>query len=543
VGTFLLRLLLVYPFLLGSAGAALAQAEEFGTAHFAISCSGNAQDRFDRAITKLHTFFFPDTAREFTALAEAEPSCAMAYWGIAISQRPNPLAGPFADDVLQRGQEAITKARAAEQQTQREHDWIAALAEFYNDYRSVSQAERTKNYEAAMSRLHERYPEDPEAAIFYALALNEAAEPNDRTYARQLKAAAILQDLQSQYPNHPGIWHYLIHSYDYPELAPMGLFAAARCAQVARSSPHALHMPSHIFAMLGMWNDVVAADRAAVASMADYIKRTNKGASYDTTAANPAQYHSFDFLTNAYLQLAQDNKAKEIVAIRDKLSTFPADYRSTGHMAFAAIPVRYAFERGAWAEAAALSVPRTPFAQVEAVTWFGRGIGGARSGDLATARLARQHLSTLRQRLTQANDSYWAGQVAIQETATEAWIDLAEGRKASAIARMRRAADLEDQSGKHIAMENRLSPMRELLGEMLLEARESAQALKEFAMALRAYPNRFRSIAGAAKAADLLGDEATAKRYYGLLLELADKADADRPALLHARQVAKRDGR
>src|SRR5436305_7189566 len=241
-----------------SGAVARATEERLGEVNFPISCSPAAQQQFNRAVAMLHSFFFPETVKAFTAMAEAEPSSAMAYWGIAISQRPNPLVGPFPGDVVKRGWEAIEKARAASQKTERERAWIEALAAFYQDYASVPQQIRTANYEAAMTRLSVRYPDDTEAAIFAALALNEAADPADKTYAKQLKAAEILEKLQGSYPNHPGIPHYIIHSYDYPELAMRGVIAAARCAQLAPSAPHALHMPSHIVSTLGMWPEVIS---------------------------------------------------------------------------------------------------------------------------------------------------------------------------------------------------------------------------------------------------------------------------------------------
>ena len=482
-----------------------------------------------------HSFFFPETVKAFTAIADKEPSCAMAYWGIAISQRPNPLVGPFPGDVLKRGWEAIEKARAASQKTERERAWIDALAAFYQDYATVPQRTRTANYEAAMARLSARYPDDAEAAIFYALALNEAADPADKTYARQLKAADILEKLQPRYPNHPGIPHYIIHSYDYPELAVRGAIAAARCAQLAPSAPHALHMPSHIFSTLGMWQEVIGSDRASDEVTIAYTARVNPQAAADP-ASNPARYHSLDFLTNAYLQLGQDQQAKRIVDVRNSVAEYAASFRYSGHTAFAAIPVRYAFERAAWAEAAALAIPKTPYAQAEAITWFGRAIGAARSGDPAKAKDAVEQLRTLKDSLAKADDAYWAGQVAIQEQAAEAWIAFAEGRKGEAIAAMRQAADLEDRSGKHVAMENRLSPIRELLGELLFEANEPAQALKEFETSLRNNPNRYRSFAGAAKAAERSGDRTQAKSYYEKLVSLAASADTARPDLVAAKQ-------
>jgi hypothetical protein len=518
-----------------SQAVARANEERLGEVNFPISCSPAAQQQFDRAVAMQHSFFFPETVKAFTAIAEKEPSCAMAYWGIAISQRPNPLVGPFPGDVLKRGWEAIEKARAASQKTEREIAWIEALAVYYQDYASVPQQRRTANYEAAMARLWARYPDDAEAAIFYALALNEAADPADKTYAKQLRAADILEQLESKYPNHPGIAHYIIHSYDYPELAMRGVLAAARCARLAPSAPHALHMPSHIYSTLGMWQEVVSSDRAADDETIAYTTRVDPQAAADP-AKNPGRYHFLDFLTNGYLQLGQDQQAKRIVDARNSVAEYPAGFRYSGHTAFAAIPVRYAFERAAWSEAAALAIPRTPFAQAEAIAWFGRAIGAARSGDLTKAREAINQLRVLKERLAQANDAYWTGQVDIQEQAARAWHELAEGHKGDAIVAMRQAADLEDRSGKHVAMENRLSPIRELLGELLLEANEPAHALKEFETSLLNNPNRYRSFAGAAKAAERAGDRAQAKSYYEKLVALAAQADGGRPDLVAAKQ-------
>ena len=509
--------------------------ERLGEVNLPISCSPAAQQKFNRAVAMQHSFFFPETVKAFTAIAETEPSCAMAYWGIAISQRPNPLVGPFPGDVLKRGWEAIGQARAASQKTEREIAWIEALAAYYQDYATVPQQRRTANYEAAMAQLWERYPDDAEAGIFYALALNEAADPADKTYVRQLKAAAILEKLEAKYPDHPGIPHYIIHSYDYPELAMLGVLAASRCARLAASAPHALHMPSHIYSTLGMWQEAINSDRAADDETIAYTARVNPQAAADP-AKNPGRYHFLDFLTNAYLQLGQDQQAKRIVDARDSVAEYPTGFRYSGHTAFAAIPIRYAFERAAWVDAAALAIPKTPFAQAEAIAWFGRAIGAARSGDMTKAKEAIDQLGVLKDRLAKANDDYWTGQVVIQQQAARAWPALAEGRKPDAIAAMRQAADLEDRSGKTVAMENRLSPIRELLGELLLDADEPAQALTEFEASLRNNPNRYRSFAGAAKAAERAGDRAQAWSYYKKLVALAAKADGGRPDLVAAKQ-------
>ena len=507
--------------------------ENLGKVHFPISCSPEAQRQFDRAVAMLHSFYYPETIKAFSAIATAEPSCAMAYWGVAISQRPNPLVAPFPPEVLQQGLAAIEKARAAHAPTRRERDWIDALAVFFQDYDAVDQKTRTTEYEAAMSRLHESYPRDTEASVFYALALNEAVDLMDKSYSRQLKAAAILEGLQRQLPDHPGIPHYLIHSYDYAPIAAKGLPAARRYAGLAPSSPHARHMPSHIFSTLGMWQDAVRSDLASVDA---FDAMSAHGDASVNGTPNPLAFHSLDFLTNAYLQLGQDQRAKAIVDARNSMSGYPAGIRYSGHTAFAAIPVRYAIERGAWAEAAALQPPRTPYPQAEAITWFGRALGAARSGDLAGARLDLGEIVRLRGQLASAHDYYWTEQLDIQRKAAGAWIALGEKNLDESIESMREAADREDLTGKHVAMENRLSPMRELLGELLLEAQRPAEAAHEFELSLRTTPNRFRSLAGGGQAADMSGDRARARSYYQQLVALARDADSDRPALTRARE-------
>jgi hypothetical protein len=508
--------------------------DKLGEVHFPISCSAAAQQQFDHALALVHSFFYPETVKAFTALANTEPSCAMAYWGIAISQRPNPLIVPLPPELLKAGWEAIEKARAASVKTPRERDWIEALAAYFKDYAAVDQRTRTLAYEAAMERLSARYRDDAEAAIFYALALNEAADLNDKSYSRQFKAVGILQALEAKHPNHPGITHYIIHSYDFAAICAEGIPAAERYAEIAPSAPHALHMPSHIFSMVGKWNEVIRSNLASDASQKTYTLRMNPGAG-TIQADNPARYHQLDFLTVAYLQLAQDRRAKEIVDLRNSVAVLTPDFRYTAHTAFAAIPVRYALDRSAWAEAAVLPVMKTPYAQAEAISWFGRALGAARTSDLGAAREDVANLRRLDEKLVQEKETYWADQTDIQIKAAEAWIALAEGRADDASALMRNAADMEDRSEKHIAMENRLSPMRELLGELLLETKQPAGALEAFEGSLKSTPNRYRSWTGAARAAEALGDHTKARGYYGSLAALGRDADTERPDLVAAR--------
>ncbi len=507
--------------LLAAGGSAAAQDDHaghsmggstFGRVHFATSCSPAAQEPFDRAVAMLHSFFYPETEKAFRAVLEQDPQCAMAYWGVAISQRPNPLTAPFPPDLLRQGWEAIQKARAASPPTQRERDWIEALAPFFKDYDTADQRTRSARYETAMARLHAKYPDDSEAAIFYALSLLEAVDLADKTYSRQLKAAAMLEALQKAQPEHPGIPHYLIHSYDYAPIAARGLPAARRYAALAPSAPHALHMPSHTFSTLGMWQDAITANLAADAANRAYGASTNPAA-----AANPAtiagRYHALDFLVNAYLQLGQDSSAKSIVDELRPVMSLPPTASITAHTGLAALAVRYTLDRSAWQEAASLVTKPSPFKQAEAITWFGRAIGAARSGDLAGAKQDLAELSSRQQQLAAAGDPYWADQLGIQAAAASAWIALAGNDKAQATALMRGAADREDRSEKSVAMENRLSPMRELFGELLLRAGRPKEALAEFERSLKVVPNRRRSINGAAEAAEKSGNTRLAESY------------------------------
>jgi len=506
----------------------------FGTVHFETSCNAGSQREFDRGVAMLHSFFYPETEKAFRGIAEREPACAMAYWGIAISQRPNPLTAPFPPQLLQQGWEAIERARAANPRTQRERDWIDALAAFFEGHATIDQQMRTERYAAAMARLHERYPSDSEAAVFYALALLEAVDLRDKTYASQLKAAGILEQLQAAQPDHPGIVHYIIHAYDYAPIAEKGLPAARRYAALAPSAPHALHMPSHIFSTLGMWQDAIRANLAADQAIRDYAASTSAAAKANP-ASIPGRYHPLDFLMNAYLQIAQDRHARAILDERNSPGARPSGGSITAHTGFAAIPVRYALDRHAWAEAAAIPPIQTMFKQADAITAFGRSLGAARSGNPGEAKEELAHLTRLRQELTAAGDPYWAEQVGIQEAAATGWIALAKQDTARAIASMTDAAAREDRSEKHVAMENRLSPMRELLGEMLLEAGRPADALRAFERSLQTIPGRFRSIAGAAAAATRSGNRAAAAAYTRQLLTLTADADTERPAVATAR--------
>jgi hypothetical protein len=428
---------------------------------------------------------------------------------------------------LKQGWEAVQRGLATDPKDPRERAYLEAMAEFYRDYATVDQPARTRNYAAAMGRLHESYPDDPEAAVFYALALNEAADLSDKGYVSQKKAAAILQAVGQKQPDHPGVAHYLIHSYDFAPMAALCLPVARHYAELAPAAPHALHMPSHIYSMLGMWEDSIASNIAAEAAARDQAAQAFPG------KVHPSVPHLRDFRAYAYLQLGQDGQAKKLAdeapGMDLALHTLAAD---TGQQAILA---RFAIDRGQWAEAARLDVLPSNYPPALAIGYFSRGIGAARSGDAQTARSALAKLDELRSALLQSHDAYWVGQTEIQMTALGAWIDFADGKRDAALAAMRAAADLDDASEKNVSMENKLLPARALLGEMLLVAGMNAEALAAFEVSAKVQPNRFRTLLGAAQAARGLNDADAATQYYRALLGLAVHADTERPEMTEAK--------
>ena len=499
--------------------------EKLGKVHFPVSCTPAAQQQFDRAVAMLHSFWVSPAANAFAEVAKSDPDCAMAYWGIAINRRANPLAGAPDAAALKDGWEAVQKAKFIGPKTERERDYVAAIGNYYKDWEKLNHQTRVLAYEKSMEHVYVRYPEDSEAAVFYALALDEAVTvlPADRDFTRQLKAGGILEKVLAAQPEHPGALHYLIHSYDFPALADRGLPAARVYGDVAPSAPHALHMPSHVYSMLGIWQDSIKSNQAALSVSKGYA-------------------HALDFMVYAYLQLAQDVDAKrgverntELQKTQSAAAANPTGAVLAGYTALAAIPARYAIERGAWGEAAGLEpLHSTPVA--DSITYFTRAMGSARSGDLQAAQKNIGQLQQIEDRLRQSKDDYWAQQAEIQRNAATAWVMFGEGKKEAALKLMSNAADLEDGSEKHVAMENRLWPMRELLGDMLLAANEPRLALKEYEASLQSARNRYRGFYGAAKAAERSGDLEKARTYYVKLLALCGDANTERPELAEAKK-------
>lgn len=508
--------------------------EQLGQVHFPTSCNAAAQAQFDRAVALLHSFWFAPAIKTFDAVTELDPACAIAHWGVAMSLPGNPFAWPPSAKVLKDGWAVVEKAKAVGVKTPREQAYIAAIEAFYKDGESVEHRPRVLAYEKAMEQLTQQFPDDQEAIIFYALALNATALPSDKTYANQLKAAALLEKVFTAQPQHPGIAHYLIHSYDYPPIAPRGLDAAQRYAKIAPSAPHALHMPSHIFTRVGLWQESIETNRASADAAKEELQETHQQGSSSYNAL-----HALDYMMYGYLQLAQDGAAKrvmdEIMAIHKlDVEHFVAAY------AFAALPSRYALERRRWADAAALTLhPRElawqRFPQAEAVLTFARGLGAARSGDLATARQDVERLQVLREAMLAAKQNYWAEQAEIQRRMVAAWVARAEGKNEEALEGMRAAAALEDATEKHPVTPGPLIPARELLGELFLELNQPAAALQAFEASQRVEPNRFCGLYGAARAATLAGEREKARTFYTQLVALGGQADGERPELTEAR--------
>jgi len=529
-----LRLLLagITALTLASNGSAISQPlspadEKLGKVHFATSCAAGVAQEFDHAMALLHSFEFPAAITGFQTVLRADPTCGIAEWGIAMSTWGNPFGGLRAPRVIQDGLAAVGRAQSIGAKTERERAYISAVALLYTDADTQDQRARTLAYERAMEKLHGQYPADLEATVFYALAIDQTALPTDKTYANQLKAAAILEELFKVEPDHPGVTHYLIHSYDVPPLAPRGLPYARRYADLAPDAPHALHMPAHTFTRVGSWQESIDTNiRSHDAAMV----RGDSGEGL----------HAMDYMTYAYLQTAQDIAAKRVVdelaQLIAKQPTSTAGPGLAGGFPATAIPARYALERGQWVEAASLSVHPTAQPYMEAMTHFARALGAARSGHVDAVKAEVDRLTALRDAEIQAKDAYWTTQVDIQRQGATAWLLWAQGRKAEALKSMEVAAALEDTTEKSAVTPGPLAPAHELLGDMLLEVKQPARALKEYELSLKKEPNRFRSVYGAGHAAEMAGAKQTARTYYAQLLKICERADASaRHELDHAR--------
>jgi tetratricopeptide (TPR) repeat protein len=421
---------------------------------------------------------------------------------------------------LQAGRKSAERGNTVGTKTERERAYLAAVAKLYSDYESMPQRARLLAYRDAMGEVAAKYPEDHEALIFYALAIAASEDPADKTYAGRLKAGSILEKLFEEEPAHPGLAHYIIHTYDVPALADRALVAARRYSEIAPDAPHALHMPSHTFTRTGYWQESIDSNTAAAAA----ARREGQTAE---------ELHDSDYEIYAYLQTGQDQAARRVLdSLPEIASRFDpkavisgAASPATGYFALAAIPARYALERRDWKQAVQLTVRDTPFLYTDAMTWFARGLGAARLGQAPAANESATALQRIRERLSQASENYWAKQVEIQELGVRAWAALAKGKKEEALRQMKSAAELEDTTEKSAVTPGPLAPARELLGEMLLEMKEPAQALEHFQATLTKEPGRFRALYGAARAAQLTGSPEASQRYFGQLLKACEHAD------------------
>jgi tetratricopeptide (TPR) repeat protein len=517
--------------------------EELGQVNFRVTCSAAAQKQFNRADALLHSFGYAQAEKAFSEVLTTDPGCVMAYWGIAMSQY-HPIWAPPTQAELKKGLAAVEKARSMTVKNARERDYLAAIESFYKDFDKVDHPTRTMAYEKAMEQVFTRYRDDREAAIFYALSLLGTASSRavDKTFSKQKRAVEILNDVLSKEPNHPGVAHYIIHSYDYPQLASLALPAARSYAKIAPSSPHALHMPTHIFTRLGLWQESIQSNIASANAAKRLVAVTHPGSgSFD-------QLHAMDYLAYGYLQGCQDRKAKQVLDELKAIDKLDANELAAAY-AFAAVPARYAIELSRWSEASKLAIypasfPWNRFPHAEAITYFARAIGAARSGDPTAARKDVERLEALRQTLVNSKDPYWPTQVEIQKLTAEAWIAKAESRNEDSVKMMRSAAELEDSTDKHPVTPGAILPARELFGDLLLELGRPAEALKEYEASLQTSPNRFKGLYGAGRSAELSGDSKKAGTFYRQLVALSEMADSDRAELGHAKKflAAKNSG-
>ncbi len=517
------------------------EVEKLGRVSFPLTCNPKAQKQFKRALSMLHSFWYSEARKVFTAVTETDPDCSMGYWGVAMTY-VHPLWEAPGKEGLIKGNAAIKKARSVGKNTEREWGYIAALEVFYKKKERLTHTARAEAYRKAMEGLYKRYPDDPEAAIFYALSLLGTVSSKDKSYKIQRRAGEILEGILIDQPNHPGAAHYIIHSYDYPELAHRAQQAAEIYAKIAPSVPHALHMPSHIFTRLGLWEESIQSNLDSSKAARGFAERNQQAeVSYD-------DLHALDYLMYAYLQSGQDQKAlgilKEIQAIEGNL--FSGNFASA--YALAAIPARYSLEKQDWAQAATLSLnpgefPWQGYPWAEANIVFSRAMGNARKGNVAVARENEEKLQALHAGAKKLGKNHWANQIEIQRLKAAAWIRLAEQKNEEALKLMKLAVSLENKIDKSPVTPGPIMPASEILGEMYLLLDEPGEALKAFEQNLEEAPNRFNGLYGAAKAAVQVKEYAKALVFYSKLVEVCRNGDFERKALQEAKAfLEKRKG-
>ena len=502
---------------------------KLGKVTFPVSCNAAAQKEFEIAMAYYHSFAWPENKAALERVVQADPSCGMAHWGRALGILDNPFLWPgsLSPKVLGDGQAAIDAARAAGLKTQREKDYVEALAVFFKDSDKLNHRTRATAFETAMLEVATRYPSDTEATILYALVLSANFDPADKKYTNQLKAARTLEPIFTKQPDHPGVAHYLIHSYDYPPIATQGLDAAKRYSKIAPDATHAQHMPSHIFTRVGYWRDSVESNRQSARIDGD------------KTVNSP---HAYDYMVYAQLQLVQDRAAAEVLAHARGVAA-KADHIAAAY-AYAAMPARIALERAAWADAAKLTLdpaaeayPWKKYPQSEAVNAFARGVGAAMSGDAAAAQIEVVRLRALRDTATERKIGYWAEQIDIQAEVVRGLASCAAGKSDECVATLRAAADREDATEKHAVTPGPIVPAREVLAVVLLKDGKAVEALQGFESVLTREPNRYRAVAGAMQAAERAGDTKKAAAFAERMVDQTSAADSQRPEIAQARRV------
>ena len=508
--------------------------DQLGRVEFEISCSGPAQESFNEAVAWLHSFEYERAGATFREVLDRDASCAMAYWGMAMSLWHQLWVTSPAPADLASGADYVKHAQVLAPKSSRETSYIEAIGTFYAGFDELDHRSRALAYQKAMAELHASHPEDREASIFYALSLLATASPTDKTFENQLKSGALLEAVLDENPEHPGITHYIIHSYDYPELAERALQAAHRYAEIAPASAHANHMPSHIFTRRGLWQESIATNLNAAAAGRAFAEANGMKGRWDE------ELHAISYLMYAYLQGAQDTKAMEILTdTRTIMAVVPVGIKAAYPLA--SNPARFVLERQRWNDAATLTAlpdwfPWDDYPAAHAITYFTRALGAARMGDPQQAKAELKVLQKLRRALPTDVNAYWATQLDVQTSAAKAWIAHTEGRGEVALLIMRSAADLEDGVDKLPLTAGEVLPARELLADMLLEQGDAATALSEYEAVLRAAPNRFNALFGAGTAADRIGDGEKARYYYEALLAQSELSDGMRPGLKHARK-------
>jgi tetratricopeptide (TPR) repeat protein len=480
---------------------------------------------------QLHSFEYPETRLRFREILDADPDCAMARWGIAMSLW-QPLWAPPSIAELEAGMailEAVDRSTINEQETL----YLDAISAFFSNGDPATHVARVAMYVSAMETLYERFPYDPDASAFYALALLAlaATDPRNKTYALQYKAGSILAWVRETHPDHPGVLHYTIHSYDYPGLAHLALGAATVYAGAAPDSAHAQHMPSHIFTRLGLWDQSIASNHDSTHSATEYTRRAGLAGHYDEGL------HSIDYLMYAYLQTAMDDEALKLLQSLQTIGKTNVDNFKVAYT-YAASPARYALERHQWREASELqlfpeSFPWAEFQWAISIHHFARGIGAARSNQLELARAELEIIRELENSLASITLAYWREEVFVHDAALSSWIAFAEGENSAALILAATAADREDRVDKHPVTPGEVLPARELYADMLFELEEFAEALEQYRRVLGISPNRYNSLLGAARSATALGHQELARNYYGELIGIADD-DSPRESLSEA---------